>query len=116
MNGGIVAGHAKERLAEINSRALNLFKADGQTMSAFRGLLGAATREGRISLGIKELVAVSIAAARGCEDCIVYHVNEAKVHGASRDELIELLAIAVEMSGGPGTVYAGKALAAFDEL
>jgi alkylhydroperoxidase/carboxymuconolactone decarboxylase family protein YurZ len=43
-------------------------------------------------------------------------VNEAKTHGASRDTLVEVLAVAIEMSGGPGTVYAAKALEAFDHL
>ncbi|HRM74333.1 MAG TPA: carboxymuconolactone decarboxylase family protein, partial [Paracoccus sp. (in: a-proteobacteria)] len=31
-------------------------------------------------------------------------------------ELLEVLAVAIEMSGGPGTVYAAKSLAAFDDL
>lgn len=108
--------NAKEKLKEINARAMAHYKADGKTMTAYRGLMGAATREGKLSPALKELVAVAIAAARGCEDCIVFHVAEAKQHGASREELVELLAISVEMSGGPGTVYSGKALAAFDEL
>ena len=65
---------------------------------------------------MKEMIAVAIAASRGCEDCILYHINEAKSHGAERDTLIEMLALTVEMSGGPGAVYAAKALDAFDNL
>jgi AhpD family alkylhydroperoxidase len=69
-----------------------------------------------ISPAVKELTAVAIAVATGCEDCIVYHTAAAKKHGASREELAEMLAVSVEMSGGPGAVYAAKALEAFDEL
>ena len=65
---------------------------------------------------MKEIIAVAIAAARGCEDCILYHINEAKSQGAERETLIEMLALTVEMSGGPGAVYAAKALDAFDNL
>jgi hypothetical protein len=30
--------------------------------------------------------------------------------------LVEVIAVAIEMSGGPGAVYAAKALDAFDNL
>ena len=107
---------AKQKLAEANVRAAALFKADGKTMQAFRGLMVAANREGKVSPSMKEMIATAVAVARGCEDCIVFHTSEAKAHGATRDEFLEVLAVAIELSGGPGTVYAGKALAAFDDL
>ena len=107
---------ARQKLAAMNARAAALYKADPKTMSAFRGLMTAAMRPGRISPAMKELIALAVAIGRGCEDCVVFHTSEAKSHGADRDELLEVLAVAVEMSGGPGTVYAAKALAAFDQL
>ena len=106
----------QEKLTAMNARAAALYKADPKTMSAFRGLMTAAGREGKISHAMKELIALAVAIGRGCEDCVVFHTSEAKSHGADRDELLEVLAVAVEMSGGPGTVYAAKALAAFDQL
>ncbi|UFS68056.1 carboxymuconolactone decarboxylase family protein (plasmid) [Paracoccus denitrificans] len=108
--------NAKQKLAEMNARAAALYKADGKTMSAFCGLMVAANREGKVGPAMKEMIAIAVAIGRGCEDCIVFHASEAKAHGASREELLEVLAVAIEMSGGPGTVYAAKALAAFDEL
>ena len=107
---------AKEKLDGVNSRLMGLFKAEKQTMMAFNGLTVAATRPGKISSAVKEMTAVAIAAAKGCEDCIVYHVAAAKKHGATREEFVEMLAVSVEMAGGPGAVYAAKALEAFDQL
>ncbi len=106
----------KEKLDAANKRLMGLFKADQKTMTAFKGLADTATREGKLSAAMKEMIAVAIAAAQGCEDCILYHVHKAKSHGADRDTLIEVLAVIVEMSGGPGAVYAAKALDAFDNL
>ena len=54
--------------------------------------------------------------SRGCDDCILYHIAEAKKHGADRETLIEVIAVSIEMSGGPGAVYAAKALEAYDNL
>ena len=107
---------ANDKLAAVNGRLMTLFKADKQTMMAFNGLTVAATREGTISALIKELTAVASAAAKGCADCILYHVAAARKHGATRGQLAEMLAVSVEMAGGPGAVYAAKALEAFDEL
>lgn len=106
----------KEKLAQMNTRMVGMFKADQQTMLSFKGLTESASRDGKVSSAMKEVIAVAIAAARGCEDCILYHVNEAKAHGADRETLVEVLAVTVEMSGGPGTVYAAKALEAYDNL
>lgn len=108
--------NARDRLAGMNARAAALYKADGKTMAAFRGLMQAAGRAGKVGPAMKEMIALAVAIGRGCEDCVVFHAAEAKAHGAARDELLEVLAVAIEMSGGPGTVYAAKALAAFDEL
>ena len=107
---------AKEKLEGVNARLMGLFKAEKQTLMAFNGLTVAATRAGKISPAMKELTAVAIAVATGCEDCIIYHLAAAKKHGASREELAEMLAVSVEMAGGPGAVYAAKAIAYFDEL
>lgn len=107
---------AKEKLEGVNARLMGLFKAEKQTMMAFNGLTVAATRAGKVSPAMKELTAVAIAVATGCEDCIVYHLAAARKHGALREELAEMLAVSVEMAGGPGAVYAAKAITYFDEL
>lgn len=107
---------AKEDLARMQANFGALGKADPKTMRAFQGLMGAASREGELSPAMKEGIAVAIAAARGCGDCVTFHTAEAKQHGLSREAMVEILAISIEMSGGPGAVYAAKALATWDEL
>lgn len=107
---------AKERLTNLNARFGAYHRADRATLTAFRSLTEAAMRDGTVLPAMKELTALAIAVAKGCDDCIVYHAAAAIKHGATRDEAIEMLAIAVEMGGGPGAVYATKALQTFDEL
>ena len=106
----------KEKLDLVNTRLASLFRAERSTMTAFKALTDAAVRPGKLPSSIKELTAVAIAVAKGCDDCIIYHTAAACKHGATREELVELLAVAVEMAGGPGSVYAARALEAFDEM
>ena len=87
-----------------------------ETMKAFGGLATAATKDGALDKKTKELMAISISICIRCEGCIAYHTHKAIEAGASRDEMLETISVAVEMGGGPSTVYGSKALAAFDEF
>ena len=103
-------------LKAMNQRFSALAKAAPQTMVAYRSLMMEASKPGLLPAKLKELVAVAIAVHQGCGDCILFHVANAASHGASREELAEVLAVSIEMGGGPSTVYAGRALEAFDAL
>ena len=107
---------AKDKLKNINGRLVNLFKANQSTMMAFKGLTDSVNKDGAVSHKMKELVAVAIAVATKCDDCILYHLDAAKKHGATREEVIDVLSVTVEMAGGPGAVYASKALEYYDSL
>ncbi|MEO1102893.1 MAG: carboxymuconolactone decarboxylase family protein [Pseudomonadota bacterium] len=106
----------KEDLKALKLRLGGLAKAAPDVAKGFGALSVAATKAGTFSSAQKELVATAIAVTKGCEGCILYHVDAAKRGGATREELLELLGVAVEMGGGPSMVYAGKALEVFDGL
>lgn len=106
----------KAYAAEVDARAVNLFKAAPGVMRQFRGLMEEATKDGALNAKTKELMCVAIAVATHCEGCIVYHVRAAKKHGATREEVTETIGVAIEMGGGPSAVYGGQALEAFDSL
>lgn len=86
------------------------------TMKAFGGLAAAATKDGALDKKTKELMAISISICIRCEGCIAYHTHNAIKAGATREEMLETISVAVEMGGGPSTVYGSKALEAFDEF
>lgn len=103
-------------LKKMNARFGALAKAAPATMGAFRTLMIEASKDGEIPSALKELIAVALAVHQGCGDCILFHVSNAKSHGATRGQLVEALCVAIEMGGGPSSVYAGKALEAYDQI
>lgn len=105
----------RSKLQRHKKEAGGLFKAAPEQMRAFNSLMVAASKEGAVSARHKELTALAIAIAMRCEGCILHHVDAARRHGAQREEVIEIICVAVEMGGGPATVYGATALAAFDE-
>ena len=81
------------------------------------GALGKAVKEGgTLDFKTKEFVALGIAIASSCEACIALHVDTLIRNGASREEVADVLAMTIQMGGGPAMMYAAKALECFDEL
>ncbi len=106
----------KALAADVDSRAVALFKAAPGTMRAYRGLMEEASRDGALDAKTKELMALAIGIALRCEGCILFHARAAAKHGATREEVAEAIGVAIELGGGPAAVYGADALAAFDQL
>jgi AhpD family alkylhydroperoxidase len=66
--------------------------------------------DGALPRKIKELIAVGIAVQTNCESCMQWHVEQAALCGAGRQEVLEAVEVGIEMGGGPATVSARFAL------
>lgn len=98
------------------AQVAELFKAAPDVMRSFQGVMRAAGKEGALTMKAKELMALAIATNAKCEGCIVFTIQNLREHGATRAEVVEAVCVAIEMGGGPATVFGGKALNAFDQL
>jgi AhpD family alkylhydroperoxidase len=105
----------RSKSQRLKRDAANLFKAAPEPMKAFHSLMIASSKDGVLSSRYKELMALAIAIATRCEGCIIHHVEAASRHGSQREEIVETICVAVEMGGGPASVYGAMALAAYDE-
>ena len=65
---------------------------------------------------MKELIALAIAVADRCDGCIASHARGAVRTGATPEEVAETLGVTIMMGGGPSTVYAPRAWAAYLEF
>ena len=85
-------------------------------MSGFARLHRKATADGALTSSVKEMMALAISIVVGCDGCIAYHVHDAIEAGASREELLETIGVAILMGGGPGSIYATRAMEAVDQF
>jgi AhpD family alkylhydroperoxidase len=86
------------------------------TMKAFTYLHGASMAKGALSTKTKELIALSIAISVRCDGCIAYHIHDSLQAGASSEEIMETIGVAVMMGGGPSVVYGCEAMEALDQF
>ena len=106
----------KKVASEALQRGSALYKAAPNVVRHFNDLANNASADGPLSKKTKELMAASISVIKQCEDCIAYHTQAAIKAGATRAEYVDAIGVAIEMGGGPASVYASKALEAFDTL
>jgi len=86
------------------------------TTSAFGRVVMDATADGVLPTKIKELIAFAIAITVRCDGCLAHHAQAVLKAGASRQEVAEMIGVAILMGGGPSTVYGVEALRAYDEF
>jgi len=106
----------KDKLSETRSGLRNLNGAIPQASGAFGALSKAVKEDGALDFKTKEYIALGIAVATRCEDCIALHVQALIRTGATREEVADVLAMTIQMGGGPAMMYAAKAMTCFDEL
>jgi AhpD family alkylhydroperoxidase len=102
--------------AEINRGIIKLRQAAPDAMSGFSAMARGALKEGALSAVEKELIALSIGVAGHCDGCIGFHAKSLVRVGATREQVMEALAVAVYMGGGPSLMYAADAVHAFEEF
>jgi AhpD family alkylhydroperoxidase len=105
-----------EHTKELTAQLRNLRTGSPEVMKAYAGLAQAALAHKALDGKTKELVALGIAVAVRCDDCIGFHVKAALEQGASREEVNETLGIAIYMGAGPSVMYASHALDAFEQF
>ncbi|MCF8512432.1 MAG: carboxymuconolactone decarboxylase family protein [Rhodobacteraceae bacterium] len=106
----------KEKTAEIRSELRSFNKLNPETAKGFQALSIGAMTDGTLDKKQREFVALAIAVTQRCEPCVNLHVEALLKAGASREELGSVLAMCVQMGGGPALMYAAHALAAWDEF
>lgn len=105
-----------ERRADVRAGYRELGAALPDVMAQFGALHRAATGDGALPKATKELISLAIGIAAQCDGCIVMHVHDAIAAGATREQVVETIGVAILMGGGPASVAAIEAVRALDEF
>ncbi|HEY0291146.1 MAG TPA: carboxymuconolactone decarboxylase family protein, partial [Hansschlegelia sp.] len=73
-------------------------------------LAGSATAAKALDAKTRELIAIAVAATTRCDGCLTVHTQAAKDPGASKEEIMEALTVAVALNAGAALVYSARAI------
>jgi AhpD family alkylhydroperoxidase len=105
-----------EQMKHIRGYTSKLSTALPEVMKNFYALSKASSAPGVLDIKTKELISLAISVAIHCDDCIAFHTHSALKAGATKEEIIETLGVAIFMGGGSGLMYATHVMEAVEEF
>lgn len=106
----------QQMATELSTDLRSLRAGTPEVMKGFAALAQAALKADALDTKTKELIALAIAVATRCDGCIAFHTEAALKQGASRQEVLETMGMAIYMGAGPSVMYAAQAMEAFDQF
>lgn len=110
------ASSIKEFLEEFDKDKERIAQALPEPNQMHIKLLASIRKQRALSTKVKELIALGISVAIGCETCIITHTNAAMRFGATPEEIAEAASVALFMRGGQAYAHVPIALRAAEEL
>jgi AhpD family alkylhydroperoxidase len=108
--------HYPDITKRISSNIKTIRKDIPEVMQGFSAMAQAATKDGALDKKTKEFIALAIGVSTRCDGCIGFHAEALVKLGATKQEVEEVLGMAIYMGGGPSLMYAADALLAFEQF
>ncbi|MBX9665050.1 carboxymuconolactone decarboxylase family protein [Novosphingobium sp.] len=105
-----------EMAAQLSGAIKQVRLGSPEVTKAFSAMAKAATEAGALDTKTKELIALAISVAIRCDGCVAFHSEAAVRQGATREELMETMGMALYMGAGPSLMYAAQAVEAYDQF
>jgi AhpD family alkylhydroperoxidase len=109
-----MANAAKEFLDKYKKDSEKVKVMLPEVAAGFGSLFGKVMKEGALSLREKELVALGMGIALRCLPCIRLHVQKCLEVGATKEQVLEVAAVAVVMQGGPCFTHIAEVIEAIE--
>ena len=94
-----------QELADFKATLGELME-ESPELERFAGFVESAEATTTIDHKTKELMSLAISVVVRCDHCILWHTDAALEAGASHEEVVDALTVAVVMGGGPAMTYA----------
>ncbi len=99
---------------QIGAGVAEIGKLSPETVRGYAQLGAAGAKTGHLDAKTRELIALGVAVTRQCDGCIAVHIDAAVKHGASREEIMEALGVAVAINAGAALVFSARAMDALN--
>jgi AhpD family alkylhydroperoxidase len=79
----------------------------------YRTLSDAGSKTAKLDAKTRELIALAVAVTLRCDGCITIHTDAAAKQGATKEEIVEALGVAISVNAGAALVYSARTIDAF---
>jgi AhpD family alkylhydroperoxidase len=98
---------------QVAEAVASMSKLSPDTVRGYTMLGSAGAKTGHLDAKTRELISLAVAVTRQCDGCIAVHTDSAVRNGASREEIMEALGVAVALNAGAALVYSARVMDAY---
>jgi AhpD family alkylhydroperoxidase len=98
---------------ELGSTIAKIAGISPDLVKGYRTLSGAGAKTGKLDEKTRQLIALAVAVTVRCDGCIVVHTDAAIKAGATKEEIVEALGVAVAPNAGAALVYSARVMDAY---
>ncbi len=96
--------------AQVRQGIAEIGRASPDIVRGYRTIGEAGKNTDLLGPKIRELIALAVAVTVQCDGCIVVHTEAALKNGATEQEIIEALGVAVTVKAGSALIYSTRVL------
>ena len=100
---------------QLSKRIGEIARTNPEVIRGYRGLSDAGSKTDLLGAKTRELIALAVGVTRECDGCIITHTDAAIKAGATREEIVEALSVAIAVNAGAALVFSSRVIDAFDE-
>ena len=104
----------KQYRDEIAARLRDIRVSKPDIIKAYGELHHANSASTHLDAKTRELIALAVSVTLRCDGCINAHTEAAVKAGASKDEVVEALSVAIMVNAGAAMVYSARTIDALD--
>lgn len=105
-----------EYLGEVKSRIREISKLNPEVVKGYAAISSAKTANPKLDGKVRELISLAVAVTIRCDGCIAVHTEAAKKHGATEEEIMEALGVAVAVNAGSALVFSARVMDAYRKI
>jgi len=99
---------------QVNAAVKEISIANPEIVKAYAGFSHANAKSTHIDAKTRELIAIAVAVTLRCDGCINAHTDAAIKAGASKEEIVDALGVAIMVNAGATMVYSARTIDAYD--
>ena len=99
---------------QIQQQIAEIGRSNREVVKGYRELSNAGNATNLLGEKVRELIALAVAVTRQCDGCIITHTDAAIKHGATKEEIIEALSVAVAVNAGAALIVSSRVLDAYN--
>jgi AhpD family alkylhydroperoxidase len=96
--------------AQVQQAIAEIGRMSPDIVRGYRMVSGAGKQADLLGAKTRELIALAVAVTLHCDGCIAIHTEAALKNGATREEIVEALGVAIAINAGSTLIYSARVM------